>query len=160
MAVHLPVTPILVDDFATLLKTLGGGNTAMADHLEAVASLKRLENAVKKATTELLPYANAAFSKAEGTVTLESGAQVKKYTKPKKWIFPEHIQQRENELKVMKDQAKDDGSAQQEEVDPAAQDRNFSVSAPLLITSDDMVELVDAAETLSKSAPIAPPPTA
>jgi hypothetical protein len=161
MPAHMPVTPILVEDFAVLLRTLGGGNKVAHDHLEAMASLKRLENAVKKASTELTPYANAEFKGREGTIPLEGGASIKKYTKPGKWIFPDNIQQREHELNVLKDEAKASGTARQEEADiDPAKDRTFSVSAPVRVTQEDMPELLDAAKTLSKPKAGSTPPFA
>lgn len=161
MAQHLPITPVLIEDFALMLRTLGGGNQVGHDHLEVMASLKRLEKAVKKAASELLPYANAEFEKVGGEMTLESGAVVKQYTKPGKWVFPAHIQERDDELTALKNAAKKDGSARQEEVeiDPA-KDRTFSISAAVNINKVDMLDLIDASETLLKRAPDPAAPSA
>ena len=157
MAKSLPVTPILVADFTTLLLALGGSDTLPEGSLEACAALKRLEKAVKLAALAVLPKANAAFDGIQ--VTLESGATIKKHTKAGTWVFPDFIQSREHELNVLKETSKADGSARKDVavLDPT-KDRSFSVSAPLNVHPDDKKELLSAAQILGKPAAGAPAP--
>jgi len=148
--IALPMTPVLVRDFAVLLASLGVSETLPDGWLEGMASLKRLENAIDIAKAGLIPHANEVFK----TGVLESGATLKNYKKSGKWKFSALTEQRQHELKVLMDLEKANGTAKNTPApcDPT-KDRLFSVSAPVTFSEADREELLDASQTLLQPIP-------
>jgi hypothetical protein len=156
----LPITPILMKDFSALLAVLGGSKTPNGS-LEALASLKRIEKAMKAAAITVLPKANEVFERDSQSINLESGATINGYTKPGKWKFSDHVQALEHELEVLKSDEKTSGAAR---CTPAEIDKNkdklFSISAPFSVNALDMKDLIDASKTLLQSTSGITAPTA
>ena len=74
----------------------------------AMAMLKRISNLVDNVSKDLVPYANREFSDGPGKF---DDFSVKKYTPKKVWKYSEEVENKEAELKVLKESERKDGTA-------------------------------------------------
>ena len=149
----IPVTPILTQAIGTLLSLLGGKLPEDVNHLDAMVSLKRVEKAVEQAGKTILPEANVEFARHDTEEPLDfwHSARVQRFTRNPITTWPQHIQDREDELKLLKQQALANGEAKRApaEVDPKIH-RTFAVKVTLKIDESDRGELRRAANELRR----------